>query len=91
MKSHIETPSGLAAPDTRKPRREGFRPCDHSLTIWDKGKKYSTSRQVCIGKLGPDGKVIYNKRFMAPEAREALEKGGRVSESVLLGQSLILA
>ncbi|MDR1041707.1 MAG: hypothetical protein LBR80_16395, partial [Deltaproteobacteria bacterium] len=54
-------------------------------SFWDKVKKYSTSRQICIGKLGSDGEVIYNKRFSAPEAREALEKEGRVSESVLLG------
>jgi transposase len=60
-------------------------------SYWDKVKKYSTSRQICIGKLGSDGEGIYNKRFSAPEAREALEKEGRVSESVLIGQSLVLA
>ena len=59
-------------------------------SYWDKAKKRSSSRQICIGKLGGDGKIIYNKRFAEPGARDALERGETVAESVLLGQSLLL-
>jgi len=59
-------------------------------SYWDKEKKRPSSRQVCIGKLGDDGETVYNKRFADPGAREALERGERVAESVLCGQSLVL-
>jgi len=59
-------------------------------SYWDKDAKRSKTRQVCIGKLGEDGEVVYNKRFSEPEAREALEKGAVVAESALIGQSLVL-
>jgi transposase len=59
-------------------------------SYWNKAKRRSATKQVCIGKLGSDGKIIYNKRFSDPEAREALERGEVVSESTLTGQSLIL-
>ncbi|MDR1486734.1 MAG: transposase [Deltaproteobacteria bacterium] len=62
-------------------------------SYWDKVKKYPSSRQVCLGKLGAGGEIIYNKRFRSPEAREALERGEMVTttESLLIGQSLVLA
>ena len=60
-------------------------------SYWDKAKKRPSSRQVCIGKLGDNGEIIYNKRFNDPDARKALEKGETVAESVLLGQTLVLA
>jgi len=59
-------------------------------SYWDKGKKRPANRQVCIGKLADDGGVIYNKRFKDPDAREALERGERVAESALCGQSLVI-
>ena len=59
-------------------------------SYWDKEKRYSTSKQVCIGKLGDDGEIIYNKRFAEPEARKALEHGEQIAESVLCGQSMVL-
>jgi hypothetical protein len=59
-------------------------------SYWDKSKGRSATKQVCIGKLGSDGEVIYNKRFASLEARQALEKGERVSESVITGQSKVL-
>ena len=59
-------------------------------SYWDKSAKRSRTRQVCLGKLGPDGGVVYNKRFADPRAREALEAGSGVAESVLTGQSLVL-
>jgi hypothetical protein len=58
---------------------------------WDKAKKRPAPRQVCIGKLGTDGEIIYNKRFADPDARHALERGESVAESVLCGQSMVLA
>ena len=59
-------------------------------SYWDKSLKQPRNKQVCIGKLGDDGKLLYNKRFKEPEAREALEQGATVAESVLIGQSLVL-
>lgn len=59
-------------------------------SYWDKSKKRSATRQVCIGKLGKSGEIIYNKRFSDPAAREALERGSEVTESVVTGQSLVL-
>jgi transposase len=58
---------------------------------WDKSRKRSATSQVCIGKLGVSGEIIYNKRFSDPRAREALEKGVEVSESLTTGQSLIFS
>jgi len=60
-------------------------------SYWDKERKRSATRQTCIGKLGGDGEAVYNKRFSDPAAREALERGEAVSESVAAGQSLVLA
>jgi transposase len=60
-------------------------------SYWDKAKKRPSSRQVCIGKLDTNGEVLYNQRFKSPEAREVLEKGETVTESILIGQSLVLA
>jgi transposase len=59
-------------------------------SYWDKAKRQPRNRQVCIGKLGEDGEVIYNRRFSDPEARRVLERGEAVAESVLIGQSLVL-
>ena len=59
-------------------------------SYWDKSKKQPRNRQVCIGKLGEDGEIIYNKRFVEPAARQALERGEALAESALLGQSLVL-
>jgi len=59
-------------------------------SYWDKDKKRSATKQVCIGKLSEDKEIIYNKRFSDPEALEALEKGEVISESVNTGQSLVL-
>lgn len=60
-------------------------------SYWDKTTKRSRTRQTCLGKLGPDGQVIYNKRFADPQARQALETGVTITESVLTGQWLVLA
>lgn len=35
----------------------------HQKSFWDKSKSRSATKQVCIGKLGDDGEVIYNKNF----------------------------
>jgi len=60
-------------------------------SFWDKSKKRSATRQVCIGKLDGSGEIVYNKRYSDPAARSALEKGEAISESVTTGQSLVLA
>jgi transposase len=59
-------------------------------SFWDKFKKRPSSRQVCLGKLGDDGQMIYNRRFAKPEVREALERGEVAAESLLWGQPLLL-
>jgi transposase len=60
-------------------------------SYWDKSKGRSATSQVCIGKLDAGGKIVYNKRFRDQAAREALEKGETINESVTTGQSLVLA
>jgi transposase len=60
-------------------------------SYWDKSKGRSATKQVCVGKLDDTGEIIYNKRFSDPAARDALERGEVVSESIVTGQSLILA
>jgi transposase len=60
-------------------------------SYWDKSDRRSCNRQVCLGKLDDNGQIVYNKRFSALQAREALEKGEEISESLVTGQSLILA
>ena len=59
-------------------------------SYWDKSAKRSRTRQVCLGKLGADGEIVYNNRFSDPAARQALDQGATVAESVLTGQSLVL-
>jgi len=63
----------------------------HQESYWDKIKKHSSSRQVCLGKLGDGGRIIYNNRFSTAQARESLEKGEVISESLITGQSLIFS
>lgn len=63
----------------------------HQKSFWDKSKSRSATKQVCIGKLGDDGEVIYNKNFSDPAARAALEKGETYSESLTTGQFLVLS
>jgi transposase len=60
-------------------------------SYWEKSRGRSATRQVCIGKLGGGGEIVYNRRFSDPAAREALERGETISESTTTGQSLILA
>lgn len=59
-------------------------------SYWDKTLKQPRNRQVCIGKLGADGEIIYNKRFKDPDALSALERGESIAESLLCGQSMVL-
>jgi hypothetical protein len=59
-------------------------------SYWDKAKRRSAARQVCLGKLGDDGEIIYNKRFADEQARQALESGEAIAESTVTGQSMVL-
>lgn len=60
----------------------------------DKEKGYSTHDRKCIGKLGPDGKPVYNEYYRNREKMEALEKKVKeidtASTTTLMGQRLIL-
>ncbi|MDR1486730.1 MAG: hypothetical protein LBT62_01865 [Deltaproteobacteria bacterium] len=60
-------------------------------SCWDKEKKRSNPRQVCVGKLHDNGEIICNRRFRTLEARAASEKSETTAESLLIGQSLVLA
>jgi transposase len=60
-------------------------------SYWDKIKKRSVTKQICIGKLGSNGEILYNKHFADPASREALERGETISESTTTGQSLVLS
>jgi transposase len=60
-------------------------------SVWDKEKKRSKNEQVCIGKRDPKtGEIIYNRRFSDSEAHRAIEGGGSVAHSVVIGPSLIM-
>jgi len=59
-------------------------------SYWDKSKGRSATKQVCIGKLDENDEIVYNKRYSDPEARDALERGETITESVVSGQSLVL-
>jgi hypothetical protein len=61
------------------------------VSYWDKVKKRSATKQVCIGKLDGQGDIVYNKRFSSPNALQALQKGEIISESLISGQSIVLS
>ncbi|MDR1339436.1 MAG: hypothetical protein LBK58_05220 [Prevotellaceae bacterium] len=60
----------------------------------DKKKGYSTHARTCIGKVGADGKPIYNKYYNAREQIQELsaeaEKLKAVSSTTFVGETLVL-
>lgn len=46
------------------------------FSYWDKERGYSTHKRRCIGKLGEDGKPVYNKKYMERQngTREAAQE-----------------
>ena len=60
-------------------------------SVWDKEKKRSRNRQVCIGKRDPNsGEIIYNRRFSDDNALRATQEGTGFVESLIIGPTLIL-
>jgi transposase len=60
-------------------------------SVWDKEKKRSNNRQVCIGKRDPEtSEIIYNERFSTREAARAAADGEVSVKSVIIGQGLVL-
>jgi transposase len=60
-------------------------------SVWDKDKKRSRNKQVCIGKRDPEsGEIIYNERFSTQEALNAAAEGDTSVTSISLGQSMVL-
>jgi transposase len=60
-------------------------------SVWDKEKKCSCNKQVCIGKRDVEtGEIIYNERYSTREATKAAATGEISVKSVVIGQSLVL-
>ncbi|MDR1082435.1 MAG: hypothetical protein LBL27_01025, partial [Coriobacteriales bacterium] len=60
-------------------------------SVWDKEKKRSRNRQVCIGKRDTDtGEIIYNRRFSDERAADAVADGSAFVSSVIIGPTLVL-
>ncbi|MDR1161680.1 MAG: hypothetical protein LBK45_05020, partial [Tannerellaceae bacterium] len=64
------------------------------MSYRNKEKKYSTHARTCIGKVGADGKPIYNKYYNAREQIQELsaeaEKLREVSSTTFVGETLVL-
>ena len=56
---------------------------------WNKEKKRGEHRRKCIGRLAPDGSVIYNDFYLA-RMKAAKAENPLVSKTTLMGQNLIL-
>jgi len=63
-------------------------------SYWDKEKGYSTHKRTCIGKLGADGKPIYNKFYKTREKIQELtavtKKPKEISSTCFVGETLVL-
>jgi len=63
-------------------------------SYWDKKKGYSTHKRTCIGKLGPDGKPIYNGYYRTREKMQKLSTDAKqpkeVSATTFVGETLVL-
>jgi transposase len=57
---------------------------------WDSEKGMSVPQKTCVGKVGADGEIIYNKRFSAEGALSAFQSGYEEVDSVSIGQSMLL-
>jgi hypothetical protein len=60
------------------------------IAKWDTDRGMSVPRKTCVGKIGPDGEIVYNRRFAVEGALDALESGREEVESVSVGQSMLL-
>jgi transposase len=67
-----------------------------STSYWDKEKKASRTKMICIGKKDPKtGKVIYNRRWKELQQNEKQKKlivaeSPQISSTVSIGPSLLL-
>jgi transposase len=50
----------------------------------------SVPEKTCVGKLGPGGEILFNKRFSGPGAVESLEGGRENADAVSIGQTMLL-
>jgi hypothetical protein len=70
-------------------KRTGVTYVYESVSCWDKGKKQSRNKQVCVGKLDPvSGAFIPSKRLM-PEQAAARDPAVTASAEIV-GPSIIL-
>lgn len=64
------------------------------VSYWNKERGYSTHARTCIGKLGLDGKPVYNKYYTAREQMQELATGlgspQEVSSTTFVGETLVL-
>jgi transposase len=59
---------------------------------WDSEKKQGRHSRKCIGKIGPDGKIIHNDYYLSRQSLAQTRENAVpvVSKTTLLGQNLIL-
>jgi transposase len=57
---------------------------------WNGVRGMSIPEKTCVGKLGPNGEIVYNKRFAEPMAVEQLECGNQNADAVSVGQTMLL-
>jgi transposase len=60
------------------------------VSRWDSERGMSVPEKTCVGKLGTNGEIVYNKRFAVSEAVECLECGREDADAVSVGQSMLL-
>lgn len=60
-----------------------------AASVWDKEKKQSRNKQVCIGKIDPASGVFIPSRRLAPE-RAALSDPAVTASAMIIGPSLLL-
>jgi hypothetical protein len=60
-------------------------------SVWDKDKRRSYNKQVCISKRDPETKeILYNERFSTQEALRTTSERDVSVMSMSIGQSLVL-
>lgn len=58
-----------------KNKKNGTTYVYESTNYWDKEKKQSRSKRVCIGKLDDNGNLITSKRFSKPQTALPIKPG----------------
>jgi hypothetical protein len=60
------------------------------VSRWNSGRGMSVPEKVCIGKLGEDGEILYNKRFAESGVTGSIADGSESADAVSIGQTMLL-